>query len=179
LTARFTSTLLQLARVGQDRVQIPGERDDELNVLAEGPAQHLLHRGDDAVEVEDLRLDYLPAGEREQLTGEAGRALAGPFDLPEVAAGCFAALVPVRFGRGGEFLGDEGHVVEDHGEKVVEVVCDPAGQLAEVLHALSLQHLFLRLVRLGLDELVARRRCIGAGRPMAGRFDHMNPPGSI
>ena len=138
--------LLQLARVGQDRLQVTGERGDQLDVLAEGPAQHFLHRGDDGVEVEDLGPHHLPAGEGEQLAGEAGRPFAGPADLPEVVAGRLAAPGPVRFGRGGEFLGGEGRVVEDHREEVVEVVRDPAGQLAQALQALGLRQLFLRLV---------------------------------
>ena len=70
--------LLQLARVGQDRPQVTGERGDQLDVLAEGPAQHFLHCGDDGVEVEYPWLYHLPAGEGEQLAGEAGR----PFGRP-------------------------------------------------------------------------------------------------
>ena len=143
-------------------------------MLADGAAQHLLHRGDDLVEVEDLRLDHLPAGEGEQLAGEARRPFGGPRDLSEVAAGRFQALWPVGFGRGGEFLGDERRVVEDHGEEVVEVVRDPAGELAEVLQALGLQHLFLRpLLRLrdfAVHTWLARRTQV---RPSSGRYGHL------
>ena len=116
--------LLQLARIGQDRPQVTGQRGDQLDVLANGPAQHFLHRGDDGVEVEDLRPDHVAPGEDEQLVGKPGRPFGGLLDLREVSAGRLQVPGRVRPGRGGDFLGDEGHVVEDHGEQVVEVVRD-------------------------------------------------------
>ena len=65
--------LVQLAGVGQDRPQVTGERGDQLDVLADGPAQHFLDRCDDAVEVENPRPDHVAAGEDEQLVGKPGR----------------------------------------------------------------------------------------------------------
>ena len=138
---------------------------------AQTPAEHFLHGGDDGVEVEDLRLYHLPAGKGEQPPGQAGRPFAGPFDLPEVLLGRFAALRPVRVRRGREFLGDEGHVVEDHGEQVVEVMGDAASQLAEVLQTLGLLQLGLRLVLLGLEEYAASRQPI----VVAGITDNQIP----
>ena len=108
--------------------------------------QHVLHPGDDGVEVEHLGLHHFPAGEGEQLAGQAGRLLTGPADLREVVTGGSAAPGPVRFARRGEFLAGEGRVVEDHREEVVEVVRDPAGQLAQALQALGLGQPFLRPV---------------------------------
>ena len=46
-----------LGWVGQDRPQVTREGRDQFGVLAEGPAQRLLHVGDDIVKVEDLRVD--------------------------------------------------------------------------------------------------------------------------
>ena len=113
-------------------------------MLSEGPAQHLRHPGDDLVEVEHLRPHHLPARESKQLVGKAGGPFGGLFDLRDVAAGGFPASAPVRLGRGVHFLGDEGHVVEDHGQQVVEVVRDPASQLAQIFQALSLLQLRLQ-----------------------------------
>ncbi len=127
-------------------MQVTGERGDQFDVLAEGPAQHFLHPGDDGAQVEHLGLHHLPAGEGEQLAGEAGCPFAGQADLPEVLAGRLAALGPVRLGRGGERIGSKGRVVEDHREEVIEVVRDPARQLAQAFQALGLRQLFLRLV---------------------------------
>src|ERR1700722_2079454 len=134
--------LLQLARVGQHRPQVTGERGDQLDVLAEGPAQHFLDRGDDGVEVKDLRPDHVAAGEDEQLVGEPGCPFAGFLDLREVSAGRFQVRGQVWAGysRGcGDFFGDERDIVEDHREQVVEVVRDPAGELAEAFEALGLR----------------------------------------
>ncbi|HET6481761.1 MAG TPA: hypothetical protein VFG35_17245 [Actinoplanes sp.] len=48
-------------------------------------------------------------------------------------------------GFGGEFLGDERGVIQDHGEQVVEIVGDPAGELPQNLQALALVQLGLQL----------------------------------
>ena len=130
--------LLQLARIGHHRTQVTAGQDDQLDMLADGPDQHLLHPGNDLVQVENLRSHHLPAGESEQLVREAGRPFGGQLDLPDVAAGRFPALGPVRVGRASSSSETKVSVVDDHGEEVVEVMRDPAGQLAEVLQALGL-----------------------------------------
>ena len=107
-------------------------------MLANGAAQQFLHLGDDGVEVEDLRPDHVAPGEDEQLMGKPGRPFGGLLDLSEVSAGRLQVLGWVGPGRGGDVLGDEGDVVEDHGEQVVEVVCDAPGELAEALQTLGL-----------------------------------------
>ena len=112
-------------------------------MLAEGPAQHFLDRGNDIVDIQDLRPYHFPAGEGEQLAGEPGRPFGGQLDLLQVAEGRVPALGPVRSGRGGQGLGNERGVVEDHGEQVVEVVGHPAGQLAQVFQSLGLLQLRL------------------------------------
>ena len=168
--------LLELAGVGQHRVQAAGEGGDQLDVLAEGSAQHALHGGDGGVEVEDLRPHHLPAGEGEELAGEAGRPLAGPADLAEVGAGRLAARGPVRFAGLLEFLGGERRVVEDHAEQVVEVVGDPAGELAEALQPLGLQQLLLRLV-LPRERAACPWPAAVTGIPsLPGQPGHRGPP---
>ena len=64
-------------------------------MLAEGPPQHFLDRGDDLVDIQDLRPDHFPAGEGEQLAGEPGRPFGGQLDLLQVAKGRVPALGPV------------------------------------------------------------------------------------
>ena len=81
-------------------------------------------------------------GEDEQLVGKPGRPLGGLLDLREVSAGRFQVPGRFRAGRGrggGDFLGDEGDVVENHGEQVVEVMRNPACELAEALQTLGLR----------------------------------------
>ena len=65
-------------------------------MLAEGPPQQFLDRGNHLVEIQDLRPYHLAAGEGEQLVGEPGRPLGGLLDLLDVAEGRLPALGPVR-----------------------------------------------------------------------------------
>jgi hypothetical protein len=116
-------------------------------VLAEGPPQHFLDRGNDTVDIQDLRPYHFPAGEGKQLAGEPGRPLGGQLDLLQVAEGRSPVHGPVRAGRGGQGLRNERGVIENHGEQVVEVMGHPASQLAQVFQALGL--LQLRLHALG------------------------------
>ena len=62
--------LLDLRRVGAHRGELGAEHRHELDVLADQPAQHHVHVADRRVQVEDPRLQHLPAAEREQLAGE-------------------------------------------------------------------------------------------------------------
>src|SRR5881275_177195 len=58
----------------------------------------------------------------EQLARERGRPRRGALDLLDV-------LVQLAFGQ---LLGEEVRVVEDHREQIVEVVRDPARELAQI-----------------------------------------------
>jgi hypothetical protein len=64
----LTTTLLELAGVGEDgrggRL-VPNVQGD---ALSEQPPQHRLAVGDDGLEVERLRAEHLAAPEREQLS---------------------------------------------------------------------------------------------------------------
>ena len=76
------------------------------------------------VQDEDRDLLDLLAAEREQLSRERGRPLGGAADLGD-------------FGEGGvaqRTLRQELGVTKDRGEEVIEVVCDPAGELADSFH---------------------------------------------
>lgn len=61
--------LLHLAGIRQHWPQAIGQRGDQLDMLANGPAQYFLHRSDDGAEVNDLRPDHVAPGEDEQLAG--------------------------------------------------------------------------------------------------------------
>ena len=69
--------LLDLARVGLDRAGLADGADVELEVLADQPPQHAIELADDRVEIDDARLDDLPAGEQQQLAGQGSGALGG------------------------------------------------------------------------------------------------------
>ena len=107
-------------------------------MLAEGPAQHLLHIGDGIVKVDDLRVDHRRVDDGKRLARAARRPFGGQRDLPEVAADRLQALGRTGSGWGGEFRRDKGCVAEDHGEEVVEVLGDLAREPAEAFEVLRL-----------------------------------------
>ena len=139
--------LLDLTGVGQDQGKAGGQVGDQLDVLAEGADQQLLDAQDHVVDVEHARLDHLLAGERQQLVGQPGGPLGGLLDLRDVVADGLPALIGCF---PGDFLAGEGGVVGDDAEQVVEVVGDPAGELAEAFQPLGLVQVPFQLVPFGL-----------------------------
>ena len=103
------------------------EVQPELDVLAEGAFEHRGGVADHPVDLERLRVDDVAAGEGEQLPGERRGPLGRGADLTDVADGHRILDLPAEQRR----------VVEDHAEQVVEVVGDPAGQLAQALEAVG------------------------------------------
>ncbi len=79
-------------------------------------------RRQELVEVDPPRLQELAAAEGEQLPGELGRPLGAPLDEIEIAARRLIRREPVE-----QELDPSG----DHGEQIVELVGDAAGQHAE------------------------------------------------
>ncbi len=79
----------------------------QLDVLAERAAQQLLDIADDIVDVDDLRLDDLAAGECEQLVGQVRGTLAREADLLDILARATPAVIAVFVGRRVEVACDE------------------------------------------------------------------------
>src|SRR5450759_141372 len=124
--------LLELARVNLHPAGVGRKVGQELHVLADEPAEHLLDPGDDLVHVHELRLEDLLAAKGEELAGEVGRALPGRADVGQCRA-------PGIVGRhvGQEEVGVPG----DDREEVVEIVGDASRELADRLHLLRLAEL--------------------------------------
>ena len=99
----------------------------ERDVLADEPAQHVLHPADHLAEIEHPDLEHLPAREGEELAGQGGGALRRGQDLVHVR--------PARVGLA-EIVPHEAAEGEDGREEVVEVVRDPAGELPHRLEPL-------------------------------------------
>ena len=104
-------------------------------------------------DIEHLRLQRLPAGERQQLPGQLGGAFHGFGNRVDVAAAPFfrqfAAAQEV--GRGA-----------DDGQQIVEIVRDAAGQLPDRFHLLRLAQRFLALAALGDVDGLRHRADDGA-----------------
>lgn len=142
--------LLHLPRVDQDRIEPLRERALQLHVLAEGAQQQLFDLTHHVVDVDDLGLDDLASREGEQLVGQVRRSLAGEADLLDVIARAAPALPTTICGCRCEILRDEGGIVDDHREQVVEVMGNASGKLPEALQALSLVELVLQSLAFGL-----------------------------
>ena len=108
----------------------------EVDVLADQSPKQRLQIQDDAVQVEDLRLQNLLAAEDEQLTSKPGCKLPRLDDLLDVGAELFVGSEPIQ---------DDQAVTVDRRQQVVEVVGDAAGQPADRLHLLGLPEPSLEL----------------------------------
>ncbi|HEY3540965.1 MAG TPA: hypothetical protein VGK79_00355 [Gaiellaceae bacterium] len=101
----------------------------DVDVLGQQPAKDRVEALDDLCDIHLLELQDLPAREREQLSGQLGRAVAGDRDRVDVLAQDLAlGHVPLQ---------QRGVAVHCR-HQVVEVVCDAAGELADRLHLLRL-----------------------------------------
>ena len=115
----------------------------QLDLLAQQPREHAVHALDHVVEAEHLRLEHLLAAVREQLLGQRRGPFAGAAHLLDVAA---HRVVVGHLGEG------EVAVARDRGQQVVEVVRDPARELADRLHLLRLAELLLEVEALRLVD---------------------------
>src|SRR5438309_2056624 len=144
--------LVDLTGVGANGAEGWRQDGDQLHLLSNQAAQHLVRVGDDVVQVEDPRLDGLAAAEGQQLPREVAGGLRGATDLVEILA--MGAV-------GGKVEKDQIRVPENRRQDVVEIVGDPAGQRAKGVHLLRLPQLLLELFALGdvhqgaLDDLFA------------------------
>jgi hypothetical protein len=134
--------LFELAGVCLDAAQIGLQLEHELDLIADETLQHLVRVRQHAVDVEHFALHHLTPAEGEQLARERRRRLAGAVHLRDVGAD--GMVLP-------ELFHHQLAVPENAGEQIVEVVRDPAGELADRLHLLRLPEL-----RLG----VAQRRYV-------------------
>ena len=78
LTARFMRTCSTWPGSALTGPRLRLSDGDQLDVLADEPAEHLLRVGDDVVEVEHPRRQHLLAAEGQQLPRQRGRPLGRP-----------------------------------------------------------------------------------------------------
>ncbi len=131
---------LDLVGIGQGRPQLGGELLADLDMLAHGTMQQVVHADDDLIEVDRLRAQLLAAREGEellrQLLGAARRQRGRSHQAQQ------ARLVA-------ELALEQLEIAGDHREHVVEVVSDAAGELAHRLHLLRLTQRVLDAPPLG------------------------------
>src|SRR6185369_5011922 len=100
----------------------PGiEVEPQLDVLADDPAQHGAELGNDLVEVEQAGLQDLLPAEGQELPGQGRGAMRRAVDLQQIEPPGIPDLQVTQ---------QQLAVADNGGQKVVEIVRDPAGELA-------------------------------------------------
>ena len=148
LTAEIEERQLELIGVDVRRPQVGRELRLDLDQRADRAAQHLEHAVNQLRDIDGRRVQVLLAGEGEQALGERGAAF-GPFDRALDQAQCPGVVL--------QPLAQQLQVAEHGGQQIVEVVGDPAGELADRLHLLRLAERLLDLDAfpdLGRDPLL-------------------------
>ena len=132
--------------------------DADLHPLAHEPVQQMREVRQNAARIERLEFQRLLAREGEKLADESRRALGVLADLLEIGP---VGIVPAASDA------QEVAMARDRGEEVVEVMRDPARELADRLHLLALHE--LRLERLELGRVVQHRDGAQAVRGLDAR----------
>ncbi len=117
---------LDLPGVRETRREVPVQARFEADGRTQGALRERAHRGDEGVQVHHAAVELLPAGEGEELPGQALGARDG------LAHAQGQVVPPLRAVR----LLHQFEVPGDHHQQVVEVVRDAAGELPDGLHSL-------------------------------------------
>ena len=125
--------LLDLSGIRLDRagrgVEFRTEFDD---IFTDETPQHAVHIGDQRIEIQHFRRDKLTAAERQQLTSQPGCPVCRFLNLLHIFPHSIGGSQPAK---------QQLAVPSNHGQEVIEVVRDPAGQSPDGFHFLSLAQL--------------------------------------
>ena len=139
-SARLSIGRGELIRIDQRRPCILGQQRRDFDVLAECGVQQLGGLQHQRIDVDFKGLQRLLAGKGQQMLGQIGAAFGGFVDQPGDGH---------EFGLVGDGLLQDSDGPGDHGQDIVEVVRDAAGQLADRVHLLDMAHLRFRGLLLG------------------------------
>ena len=128
--------LLELAGIGPDRPEAAAVLDDQIDSLAEQPLQQMRYLRHHVGKLEHLRAQGLLPREGKKLSRQPGSAVRVRLDLLDVVIVAVARRMPHQH---------EVAMADDCGQDVVEIVRDPAGELADDLHLGRLRDLALEL----------------------------------
>ena len=132
--------LVHLAAIRLDSAEIGRELSANFDIVPKDAVQDTSRFPNEAIEIERLRPADLLAAEGQQLLCELGALFTGFVDCGETLA---EGIVGIHFPKYPIGVG------VNHGEKVVEVVSNSAGQPAEAFHLLRLNKLFLQALSVG------------------------------
>lgn len=162
----------ELPGIGEGGPEAALQLGRDLDILAQGAPQELAHAEDQRVAVDLDRMQRLAAAEGEKALRQFGAALAGRQDRIDQALEIGPRLQRFR---------EDVAIADDDGQQIVEVMGDAAGELADRLHLLRLDQLFLRPLALGqvVDDAdedrfavlprLADREVHGKGRTVAAQ----------
>ena len=151
---KIHESLLDLAGVGFDVPELARGERRQLDVGAEESTQQSLGASHEVVQVQHLRFENLLPTEREKLLRQFRRPFSRLHDLLDIGTERIFRL---------EVGADHLRVTQDHGEQVVEVVRDAAGEPPHGLHFLRLEELLLRPTECRLGPLPLAE--LAQGRP--------------
>ena len=154
--------LFDHADVAMNEEGIGGVVALELNILADDALEHPGEVDEGLIEVEGVGLEDLFAVKGEELPGQIGGARSGCDDLLEAVVGF--RRVPSGVQQ------QQVSLTADDGQHVVEVVGDPAGELADDLHLLRLPQLLFQQLAAG-DVFQAEQHFGLVFQPHQGRRD--------
>src|SRR6185312_9923535 len=131
---------LDLIGIGQRGPQLGGELLPDLDMLTHRPMQEIIHADDDLVEVDRLRAELLAAREGQELLRQLLGAARGQRRRGDEAQQ--PRLVA-------ELAFEQLEIAGNHGQHIVEVVRDAAGELTDRFHLLRLAERVLDATPLG------------------------------
>jgi len=129
IKAEVQDRILQLAGVDHREPEGGGEVDLDFDMLAERASQQIPHAGNQGVGIDRPGIEPLPPREGEQPVSQGCASLCRPPDR-----GC--EIVGVASGR--QLFLQQFCASQDHRQKVVEIMRDATGQLADRLELLRL-----------------------------------------
>ncbi len=135
IDGQIQQRVLDLPGIGHDQGQLARQARRDLDRRAQAAAQQLDHAGHKGVEVHRPGIERLPPPEGEQPLGQLGAELGGLLGLLENLALLLIPEPPL------EHL----EIAGDHREKIVEIMGDAPGELADRLHLLGLAQLLFHL----------------------------------
>ena len=117
--------LIKLTRIDAHAPDGGIQNKRELDVVTNQTAEHSARFGDDRIQIDHLRLQQRLAAERQQLPRECGGARGGVTDRLDRFL-----QIGIRIDIRAQYFA----VGEDDREKIVEVVCNAAGELTDGFH---------------------------------------------
>ena len=131
---------LQLRGIDHGQPDLAFRAGFQLHLFSEGSPQQMVGFQDDLVQIDHARLQRLLSREGQQAAHEIGAAIGG-------LQGDLGGLAGARVCAGP--FGQHVQIADDHGQEIVEVVGDAAGQLADAFHLLRLGQLAFRHPAIG------------------------------